>query len=261
MKIKTLIFFATFCIFGARGAEPSILFDFDNAPNHTSLPITLSGGGITAHFTATGQGFSIQPANSLGFTPVGFAGLCIYPNSVFAADLNIGFSRTLTDFSILYAPEEYACDSSARMRVTAYLGGAFAGTSTMTADPPGTWPSATLAITVPGGFDSVVVHYDAAPPTGGDYGPVFMADNMVITPAPPPIVLTDPTILPGRAFQFSFTNTPGATFTVLASTNLSLSRTNWVILGPVIETSPGQFQFTDTQATLASARFYSVRSP
>ena len=34
-------------------------------------------------------------------------------------------------------------------------------------------------------FNSVVVHYDAPPPTGGDYGPIFMADNMIVTAAVP----------------------------------------------------------------------------
>jgi thrombospondin type 3 repeat protein len=100
---------------------------------------------------------------------------------VFAADLLIGFSVSVAAFSILYAPEEYSTNSSARMRVTAYRGGAAVGTSTAVADPPGTWPSATLSIAVPQGFDSVVVHYDAPPPTGGDYGPIFMADNMWVT--------------------------------------------------------------------------------
>jgi hypothetical protein len=33
----------------------------------------------------------------------------------------------------------------------------------------------------PQGFDTVVVHYDAPPPTGGDWGPIFMADYMVVT--------------------------------------------------------------------------------
>jgi hypothetical protein len=31
-------------------------------------------------------------------------------------------------------------------------------------------------------FDNIVIHYDAPPPTGGDYGPIFMADNLVVTP-------------------------------------------------------------------------------
>ncbi len=112
---------------------------------------------------------------------MGFSGLSIFPNSINASDLSVGFSQTLTDFSILYAPEEYATDSSATMRVTSYMNGAFVGTNTTTASPPGTWPSATLSFSSAQPFNSVVVHYDAPPPTGGDYGPIFMADNMAVT--------------------------------------------------------------------------------
>jgi hypothetical protein len=162
----------------------SVLFDFDNAPLHSPLPVQLSAGGIVASFSATGQGFSIQEANTMGFTPAGFAGFCIYPSSVFAADLLVGFSQTLSDFSILYAPQELGCDDSARMRVTAILNGVQVGTNTTTASNPGTWPSQTLSIHVAQGFNSVVVHYDARPPTCQDWGPIFMADNMWATPAP-----------------------------------------------------------------------------
>ncbi len=159
----------------------AVLFDFENAPVHTSLPIDLTVDGITAHFSATGQGFSIQPANTMGFTPAGFSGLCVYPNSVFPADLIVEFTNaTLTDFSIMFAPEEYGCDTSALMRVTAYMNGAYVGTSTATAYPPGTWPTGTLSFSSPQGFNKVVVHYDTPPPCG-DYGPIFMADNMIVT--------------------------------------------------------------------------------
>lgn len=163
----------------------SVLFTFDDARLHSPLPIQVTAGGVTATLTGTGQNFSVQTTDVLGFTPVGFSGYCIYPNSVFAADLLVDFSQSITDFSILYAPEEYACDSSARMRVTAYLDGAYVGTATKTAYPPGTWPTATLRFTTneSAPFNSVVVHYDAPPPTGGDWGPIFMADNMRITPA------------------------------------------------------------------------------
>jgi hypothetical protein len=89
----------------------------------------------------------------------------------------------------MYSPEEYGCDSSARMRVTAYMNGTLVGTNTTTADPPGTWPTGTLTFHSAQPFNSVVVHYDAPPPTGGDWGPVFLADNMIVTP--------QPTLLPG----------------------------------------------------------------
>jgi hypothetical protein len=159
----------------------TVLFDFDNAPVHTPLPIDLAVGGLGAHFSATGQNFSIQPANTLGMTPAGFAGLCIYPNSVFQADLLIDFSAALTDFSIMYSPQELGCDDSATMRVTAYLNGAYVGTNTATANLPGTWPTGTLTFSSVQAFDSVVVHYDSRPPTCQDWGPIFLADNMIVT--------------------------------------------------------------------------------
>jgi hypothetical protein len=82
----------------------------------------------------------------------------------------------------MYSPQELGCDDSARMRVTAYMNGTSVGTNTTTAPQPGTWPTGTLGISVPVGFDSVVVHYDARPPTCQDYGVIFMADNMLVTP-------------------------------------------------------------------------------
>jgi hypothetical protein len=67
------------------------------------------------------------------------------------------------------------------------------------------------------------------------------------------------TILGNGSFQLNFTNTPGTTYTILASTNLSLSVSNWTNLGTTTETAAGQFQFTDTQAAGKAARFYRVR--
>jgi hypothetical protein len=160
-----------------------VLFDFDNAPLYTSLPITLTSGGITAHLSATGQGYSIQNANVLGFTPAGFSGRIIYPNSIYLADLLIRFDHTLTGFSIMYACQELGCDDAATMKVTAYMNGSYVGFSTKTATFPGTWPVDTLKCSFPQGFDSVVVHYFLPPPTCQDYGVIFMADNMRVTPS------------------------------------------------------------------------------
>src|ERR1022692_2535690 len=62
-------------------------------------------------------------------------------------------------------------------------------------------------------------------------------------------------------FQFAFTNSVGALFGVLATTNLSLPLTNWTTLGGATEISPGQFQFADPQETNNSLRFYKILSP
>jgi len=159
-----------------------ILFDFDNAPLYTSLPIYQTAGGITARLSATGQGYSIQYANVLGFTPPGFAGRIIYPNSINLADLLVHYDHTLTDFSIMYCCQELGCDDAATMQVRTYMNGIFVGSSTRTATFPGTWPVDTLRCSFPQGFDSVVVHYLLPPPTCQDYGTIFMADNMRVTP-------------------------------------------------------------------------------
>ena len=177
----TLFLFSVIAQVSSASAQV-VLFDFDNAPLHSSLPIDQTVSEITAHLSATGQGYSIQDANVLGFTPQGFAGRVIYPNSIYLADLLIHFDQALTDFSIMYSCQELGCDDAATMRVTAYMIGSVIGTNTKTASVPGTWPVDTLRCSFPQGFDSVVVHYDSRPPTCQDYGVIFMADNMRVTP-------------------------------------------------------------------------------
>jgi hypothetical protein len=260
MKRPFLLILPTIGLLVAQAAAQNIQFDFENAPIHTPLPITLSVGGVTAQFSATGQGFSIQAANTMGLTPVGFSGNCIYPSSVYGSDLSVNFSAPMTAFSILYAPQELACDSSATMRVTAYLDGQMVGTATTNAQA-GTWPSETLQISPAQNFNRIVVHYDKGPVTGGDWGPIFLADNMSVTLAPPPIVLSQMARLTNGTFQFAFANTPSSTFTVLATTNMALPIANWSNLGGVTEISPGQFQFSDSQPTNMSQRFYRISSP
>ena len=109
-KSTTLLLISgLFAFYSSPAFAQSVLFDFDNAPLHSPLPIDLTVGGITAHFSAnpTYYNYSIQRADVLGFTPVGFAGNCIYPNQVYACDLLISFNPALTAVSIMYAPEEY----------------------------------------------------------------------------------------------------------------------------------------------------------
>jgi hypothetical protein len=64
-----------------------------------------------------------------------------------------------------------------------------------------------------------------------------------------------------NGFQFAFTNNVGALFGVLTTTNLALPLTDWTALGGVMETSPGQFLFTDPQATNGGQRFYRAFAP
>lgn len=63
----------------------------------------------------------------------------------------------------------------------------------------------------------------------------------------------------GTNFVLTFTNTPGTTYTLLATSNLSLTISNWATLGTVTDSVPGQFQFTDTQSVTDELRFYRAR--
>jgi len=82
----------------------------------------------------------------------------------------------------------------------------------------------------------------------------------ITVPVPSPPTITDAKKLTNGSFQFRFTNSVGAVFGALASTNLSLQPSNWTALSGVTEISPGRFQFTDSQATNGPQRFYRVRA-
>jgi hypothetical protein len=169
----------------AQTATTVVTFNFDTAAVGAPTPFTLKKGQVTAAFTGGLYGYSIQPANVLGFTPKGFAGNCLYPNTVYPSDVGITFNHAMTGIQMKFSPEEYATDSSATIQVSAYLGTTFVGSATAVAPVPGTWPTGTLRYsTTTGTFDNVVVHYLKAPPTGGDYGPIFMLDVIKVALAP-----------------------------------------------------------------------------
>ena len=236
-----------------------VTFDFDAAPLGASLPISLTVEGITANFSANPAyyNFSIQPADVLGFTPTGFAGLCIYPSTIYLCDLLISFDRALSDISIMYAPEEYATDSSCTMRITAYYGDRLVGTNTNTIDPPGTWPTGLLNLTSTEPFTRVVIHYDKVPVTGGDYGPIFMVDNLTVTPWTASYARIDSIAKNGVGpMMLRGVSVPFANVTVLSTTNLTQS---FQMLGSATVGSDGSFQFEDTDSY--ATRFYRVTYP
>ena len=216
------LFFFIMLARNSPGSAQSVLFDFDNAPLQTSLPISQTAGGITAHLAATGQGYSIQEANVLGFTPPGFAGYILYPNSIYLSDLLISYDHVLTDFSIMYACQELGCDDAATMRVNAYMNGNFVGTNTKVASFPGTWPVDTLRCSFSQGFDSVVVHYDSPPPTCQDYGVIYLADNMRVTSLYPVTIFNPNLIIEQLIIPNPVSKSTVISFTLLQSANLKI---------------------------------------
>jgi streptogramin lyase len=61
--------------------------------------------------------------------------------------------------------------------------------------------------------------------------------------------------------RFAFTNNPGAVFTVLSTTNLSLPLSDWTVAGTATNMASGLFLFTSPPTTNDAQRFYGVRSP
>jgi sugar lactone lactonase YvrE len=76
-----------------------------------------------------------------------------------------------------------------------------------------------------------------------------------------PLTITGIQMPEQGVIQFTFTNAPGASFTVLSTTNLSVPLSNWTVVGAPVSISPGVFQFTSQPATGDAQRYYAVRSP
>jgi sugar lactone lactonase YvrE len=71
------------------------------------------------------------------------------------------------------------------------------------------------------------------------------------------LVIGNLRLLGNGVLQFTFTNNPNATFTVLSTTNLALPLADWT----TVLTTNGAFQFTSQPATNDMQLFYVVRSP
>jgi hypothetical protein len=96
----------------------------------------------------------------------------------------------------------------------------------------------------------------------GQTGNWWSIDEFYVFGALPPsaIKLGNAAISQNGSFQFAFTNAPTLGFWVFTTTNISLALSNWTLLGPADEVSPGNFQFSDLQATNSKMRFYRVQS-
>jgi hypothetical protein len=96
---------------------------------------------------------------------------------------------------------------------------------------------------------------------GGPWGLLTPIAELYNPRSPQPTLLANTRIWANGSFRFTFTNTPGAAFTVLATAFPTLPLTEWMVLGGATEPSPGQFEFTDPLATNYPHRFYRLRSP
>lgn len=77
--------------------------------------------------------------------------------------------------------------------------------------------------------------------------------------------VTRPTLggfsLTGGALTFSFTSTPGLSFTVVATNNVTAPIATWPVVGTATESPAGHYHFTDPNAATNPQTYYSVRQP
>lgn len=119
-----------------------------------------------------------------------------------------------------------------------------------------------LAIAVSGLTPGTIYYYSFVAVGAG--GTTISTNGTFSTVSVSPIQLSAAVISQGSALQnymqLSFTNVPGASFTVLCSPDLALPLTSWVPVGPMTEVSPGQYQFTDPHPATNARCFYSIQS-
>lgn len=77
----------------------------------------------------------------------------------------------------------------------------------------------------------------------------------------PSLPLLGRAIVSAKGVQVTLTNTPGALFAVLATTDLTVPVANWDVLGQTPEVAPGQFQWTNTGSGDYAFRFFRLRTP
>ena len=77
--------------------------------------------------------------------------------------------------------------------------------------------------------------------------------------------VTRPTLggvsLTGGALTFSFTSTPGLSFSVLATNNVTAPIATWTVVGTATESPAGHYHFTDPNAATNPQTYYTVRQP
>ena len=142
-----------------------------------------------------------------------------------------------------------------------YLGGLYYSGPLPTNGGFATGPEQTLTFVSPSGENNIAVARFSSQQNLGPTVYGFFDNlrwNRIATLRP---WIIDAQRLASGLFQFSFTGTSGASYTVLTTTDITLPQNAWTVVGSATEISPGQFQFSDSQPATAPRRFYRVRSP
>ncbi len=260
------------------------LFDPASGTWTATSPLTTARGDHTATLLPNGNVLAAGGFDSLGDplssaevynVGLGFSNVWQPQLDPFASELALGGNLTISGSGFRGISEGSCGNSQASpgyVPVVQLLSLANEQTLFLLPDPDTAWSDTSFTSGIvtgfPPGYALVTVFVNGIPsvPASDPLLPLIDIPGKgnildVSVPVPTASTLTNLTTLGDGSYQFAFTNTVGALFGVLATTNLALPMTNWTVLGGVAEVSLGQFQFIDAQAALYPQRFYCVYSP
>jgi hypothetical protein len=226
---------------GANSYAAAVAAGVPNGYVESTSPVTLWGGvgsDTTGGLTRIGlTSFSLKTTGSPMATSLNATGITAH-NATLNASVNPGGVAT-TVYFVYGATTNYGG--------TNFLGNIGSGTSALA-----------ISNNVTGLLANTLYHFQVF---ASNIGGTASGGDLTFTTPPAAPVLTSVQLLANGIIQFAFTNTPGASFTVLSSTNLTLPLANWTVAGVATNIGSGQFQFTSQPTTNNSQRFFVVRAP
>lgn len=244
-------------------AANAALFDFDTGMPTLNwghgTPLEQTTGGILAQFsspTLGAQGFSTQSAGTTFFHLSQFAGLYLYPNSVFNPQLEIHFSEPLTSISFTYATADFQqVEIPSTVRVTAYVdatGTAAVGSASSHGTYAGdTMPMGTLTFNSGAPFNVVLIEITWSPQGASD----LLVDNIVVQKHPGTgcVISTNASPEVGGSTGGAGMYANGAPVTLSAIPSPGWTFVNWTQDGTVVSAAASySFNATASRALVAS---------
>ncbi|HEV2691301.1 MAG TPA: hypothetical protein VG347_00235, partial [Verrucomicrobiae bacterium] len=227
---------------GAGGLSGNSLIELtDSATRDATINIIATNTLYTAASTATLKGIAFAPV-ALSAAPVAIT-LTASNITVGSATLNASINPggAATTYWFRYGT------------TTGY--GSFSATNTLAAG------SSPVTVTAPltGLLQGTTYHFLVVATNSGGTSSATDASFTTLPVTPPNVGGLN---VSGGAFRLAFTNATGASFSVLATNNLTAPKSTWPVVGQAVESpaGSGSYQFTNTEAT-NSVLFYILRQP
>ncbi len=225
---------------------------------------------LTNELTQAGVGFEIHPIPGAGHTPTSYnTDIEAWVANFFAQTwLNVltPAAPTVTAPTVVAQPATSVTASGATLNAAVNPNGGATtcyfrygqttgyGSYTATNSLPVGTSAVAVNVALSGLSAGMSYHFQCVASNSAGTSPG--GDALFTTVTVPAPQLAVPTVLGDGTVQFLFTSTPGTSYTVFGTGDLTLPVGKWTGLGLATEVAPGHYQFTDFQATNNSVQFY-----